>query len=102
MANKIQMKAKELEVIASLYEELERMEKNELDEYRQLDDMEQKSVYNYETHERELVWEDDEETIPVMVHKWGNVARPYEELTEEEKLKVDAIRKVKAYLEKAI
>ncbi len=102
MANKIQIKAKELEVIASLYEELERMEKNELEEYRKLDELEQKTSYNCDTHNYELVWEDAEQTIPVMVNKWGTVTRTYDELTEMEQLKVDAIRKVKTYLEKAI
>lgn len=50
----------------------------------------------------ELVWEDEDQTVPKMKDRWDYVAIPEDELTEEIKLKVEAYNLILKDLEKLI
>ena len=100
--NKFELKAMELEILGNLYKELERMEKDTCEVYTDTGRQEQRKVWNSSIGDYELVWEDEAQTIPDMRNVWEYVPTPYDELTDEKKAKMDAIKKVKTYLEKLI
>ena len=100
--NKFEQKSMELEILGKLYEELDRMEKDVCEVYTDTGRQEQKTKWNPDTRDYDLVWKDEEQTIPVMREVWEYVATPYEKLDDGGKAKVDAIKKVKTALEKMI
>lgn len=102
MANKFQIKQWEVEELGRLYSTLEERYKDLAEEYRQLDEMEQRKEWNSETRDYELVWEDEEQTIPKMTHKWGYVTLTDDELSEERRVKRDLCEKLMAYIEKQL
>lgn len=50
----------------------------------------------------ELLWEDEDKTIPLYRDKYGDVPKTTEDYTEEDKIKITAIKKVMVMLEKAL
>lgn len=50
----------------------------------------------------ELLWEDEEKTIPKYRNKYGDVPKTAEDYTEEDKIKITAVKKVMVMLEKAL
>jgi len=60
---------------------------------------EQKRTWNSDTQEYELVWEDEEKTIPKMCAKYDDVEIPEEEMSEESKLRLRAYRELFEKLE---
>ena len=102
MATKFETKRWQLEEFGEIYNWLEEQINGFGRDYRRLDEMEQDTRWNSELHEYELLWEDEEKTVPKMVNKWGYVDIPEDELTEEAKAKREACRAVMAFLEKNI
>ena len=97
MANKFQEKQVMVEVLGELYSTLEDKVKRVSYEY--------KIVGKRDTQSRhwntgELIWEDEEKTIPRMDDDWQEVKK--EELTEEDELKIKVYKYVMAQLEKMI
>lgn len=102
MANKFEVKQWEVEELGYIYEVLEDRRKSLAQEYRQLDEMEQATEWNRETRAYDLVWEDEEQTVPKMTHKWGYVTLEDDELSEEKHIKKDLCERVMAYIEKQL
>ena len=50
----------------------------------------------------ELLWEDEDKTIPVFRDKYDDVPKLPEDFTEEDKIRIQTIKKVMALLEKAL
>ena len=48
----------------------------------------------------ELLWDDEEKTIPKMESSWGDKLK--EDLTEEEEAKIEALKKIQQTLEKML
>lgn len=62
----------------------------------------QAKKYNWKTEEYELIWEDEEQTIPKYEDEWGNVPKEDEDYTEEDRIKIATIDKVIKGLDKAL
>lgn len=63
---------------------------------------EQAKKYNWKTEEYELLWEDEEQTIPKLADEWGNVPKKDEDYTDEDRIRIATIDKVIKMLEKAL
>jgi len=92
----------ELEELDKLYELVQTDIKYLLTEYRKTEELEQKRKWNSETHEYDLLWEDDEQTIPLMENVWRDVEITEDELSDESKLKLDVYRSLIKKLEKML
>lgn len=99
MANKFKEKQYQAEILGELYETLERLEKNHTTEYRQVG---VSDVQDRHWRTEELLWEDDEKTIPKMKTIWDYVPKDESELTEDDRLHIHIIYTIKAQLEKMI
>lgn len=97
--DKIVAKKAYLTVLEKLADSLEAQKKDVLTDYRIIG-KEDKQATNWKTGE--LLWEDDEKTIPHYADMWGYVDIPEEELTEEAKATLKAIEEVEKSLEKLI
>ena len=95
--NKFMERKIEAEILSDLYEELERMERNATKRYEAVG-KETEQARDYRTNE--LLWEDEEKTIPKYRCTYDYVDVPEENLTDEEKLRARVIRNLKAKLEK--
>lgn len=98
MANKFEIKAEEMKVMGELFSKLESMEKETLEDYRPLGTQRQST--NWRTGE--LIWEDEEHTIPKMEDVWGTVEVSEDELEDDKKLRLQAIRACKVKFEKLV
>ena len=97
MLTKFDEKRIEAIILGELYKFIEEKEMNTKREYRIV------GVYDeQDKHWKtgELLWEDEEKTIPKMRDKWEYVDK--EELTEEEELYLQVCRRVKSSLEKMV
>lgn len=97
MANKFMERKIEAEILGELYEELERKLKYAGMNYEKVG-VETEQAKSYKTGE--LLWEDEECTIPKYRDIYDYVPVPEEELTEEQKIKVKVIKNLMAKLEK--
>lgn len=97
MANKFQEKQILAEVLNELYSTLEEKEKSVHRDYRVVG---KKATQRRHWNTGELMWEDDEKTIPLMEDDWQYVEK--EDLTEEDVLKIKVYKYVMAQLEKMI
>ena len=95
--NKFMERKIEAEILSDLYEELERMERNATKRYEAVG-KETVQAKDYRTDE--LLWEDEEKTIPKYHNRYDYVDVPEEELSDEEKLRAKVIRNLKSKLEK--
>jgi len=86
-----------LEILENLFETLEREEQYAKQEWRCVGKEEEQAT-NWKTGE--LLWEDEEQTIPKYKDKYEYVDK--EELTEDDKIKLNAIENVRKALEKLI
>ena len=102
MANKFETKRWQLEQYGEIYAWLEEQINSLSRDYRRLDEMEQDTRWNTTTKEYELLWEDEEKTIPKMINKWGYVDLTEDELSDEAKAKQEACIVVMNFLEKNI
>ena len=97
MLTKFDEKRVEAEILGELYKFIEEKETGTKRDYRKI------GVYDEQDkhwNTGELLWEDEEKTIPKMRDKWGYVDK--EELTEEEELYLQVCRRIKSALEKMI
>ena len=97
MANKFQEKQILAEVLSELYSILEEKQKCVHREYKIVG---KKDTQSRHWNTGELMWEDEEKTIPRMDDDWQYVEK--EELTEEDELKIKVYKYVMAQLEKMI
>lgn len=99
MANKFKEKQYVAELLDKLYREIEREEKDCVQDYRRVG-----TTDVQETHWKtgELLWEDEEKTIPKMRDKWDYVQKSEEEMTEDDYAKLKACQYLKTQLEKMI
>ena len=99
MANKFKEKQYVAELPDKLYREIEREDKDCVQEYRRVG-----TTDVQETHWKtgELIWEDEEKTIPKMRDKWDYVQKSEEEMTEDNYAKLKACQYIKTQLEKMI
>ena len=102
MASKFEIKQWEVEELGNIYQYLEDRFKDLAEKYQPLDELEQETRWNTETREYDLVWEDEEQTVPKMVKKWGYVTIPEEELPEEKVVKRNICKSLIKYIEKLI
>ena len=99
MANKFQEKQILADVLNDLYNTVEQKEKQVHYEYKIVG---KKDVQRRHWGTGELMWEDEEKTIPLMEDDWQNVPRAEEDLTEEDLLRIKVYKYVMAQLEKMI
>ena len=98
MANlKFKERQIEAEILGELYESLEDKLRYAGQSYKCVG-KETEQARDYKT--KELLWEDDEKTIPFYRDKYDYVDIPEEELSEEQKLKAKVIKNIMAKLEK--
>lgn len=95
--NSIKVKRITLEYLERLMNNLESYEDDVKMEYTVVG-KEDEQARNWKTDE--LLWEDDEQTIPKYRDKYDYV--PKKELEEDDKIKLDAINTIKKALEKLI
>ena len=99
MANKFKEKQILAEILNILHTSVEQMENDCRRDYRKVGVTEVQ-----DTHWRtgELLWEDEEKTIPKMKEKWDYVNKTEEEMTEDDVIRVKVCQHIKAQLEKMI
>lgn len=97
MALNIKEKKALLEVLEQTYDYVESLKKDTLREYRVIG-KESEQAKSWKTDE--LLWEDEEHTIPKYYDKYGYVDKTDDELTESDKVKLTAINEVLKALEK--
>lgn len=56
--------------------------------------------YQREDWEGNLLWEDEEQTIPKMSNKWDYIRK--EEISQEEEVEIESLRKIQQTLEKML
>ena len=95
--NAIKEKRMMLEVLEELMETLDTQEKNVRMELGVVG-KEETQARNWKTDE--LVWDDDEKTIPHYNNKYDYI--PKQELSENDSTKLKAIEKIRATLEKMV
>lgn len=97
MANKFREKQIEAEVLGELYNVLATKERDIHQDYRVIGTSDEQDTH-WKTGE--LLWEDDEKTIPRMKQIWGYVDK--EELSEDEEIRVAVYKRLMAALEKML
>lgn len=95
--NKFMERKIEAEVLGELYEKLEHDLKYATMSYERVG-KEIEQARDYKTGE--LLWEDDEQTIPKFRDNWDYVDVPEDKLTDEQRIKIKVIKSVMAKLEK--
>lgn len=100
MANKKFLAAQvRAEVLGDLYDTIQDKIKDVKQSYQMIKkDAHQKKDWKT----GEYLWEDEEQTIPVMEDEWGYVTKKDNELTEEEKLRISVLTDVGKSLEKLL
>lgn len=97
MTNKFKEKQFTAEILSDLYEEVESKERSIRTHYQPIGEVQDK-----DWRTSELLWEDEEKTIPKMEKEWGYVDKDEEELTEDDRMKLKVCQNIKAQLEKMI
>jgi hypothetical protein len=97
MANKFKEKQILAEILSDLYEEVEQKEKSVRTNYTAIGEVQDK-----DWRSGELLWEDEEKTIPKMTKEWGYVDKDEEDLTEDDRIKLKVCQHIKSQLEKMI
>ena len=97
MANKFQEKQMLAEVLNELYSTVEEKEKRVHYEYKVVG---KKDTQKKDWRTGELLWADEEKTVPIMEDDWQDVEK--EDLTEEDRLKIKVYQYVMTQLEKMI
>ena len=88
-----------LEVIETIARKLEDMREDAITDFRKVGKSE-KQATNWQTGE--LLWEDEAQTIPKYEDKWENVRLNDNELSLEQRAKLDAITEIEKALDKLI
>ena len=99
MANKFKEKQYVAEILGRLYSQVLSEEKDCVQDYRRVGVTDVQ-----ETHWKtgELLWEDEEKTIPKMRDKWDYVAKSKEDMNEDDYAKLSACQYIKTQLEKML
>jgi len=97
MANKFKEKQFLAEILSDLYNEVEQKEKNARTNYVPVGEKQSR-----DWRSGEMLWEDEEKTIPKMEKEWGYVDKDEEDLTDDDKLRIRVCQYVKTQLEKMI
>lgn len=97
MTNKFKEKQFTAEILSDLYEAVESKEKDIRTQYQPIGE-----VQDRDWRSGELLWEDDEQTIPKMTKKWDYVDKDEADLSEDDKLKLKVCQHIKSQLEKMI
>jgi len=97
MANKFKEKQILAELLNDLYVEIDSKEQSTRTEYR-ITGKEEEQAKDWRSGE--LLWEDEEKTIPKFKDKWENV--PKESLSEDDEIRVKMCQYIKTQLEKMI
>lgn len=84
------------EVLGEVYETVERREKEIHQDYRQVG-FEEEQAKDWRTGE--LLWEDEEKTVPMYRAKYGYVDKEDSELSDEDKAKIKACQYIMKQLE---
>ena len=99
MANKFKEKQFMAEILDRLYREVQNEEDNCSQDYRKVGVTDEQDK-NWRTGE--LLWEDEEKTIPKMKEKWDYVRKSEEDMDEDDYAKIRACQYIKTQLEKMI
>lgn len=99
MNKDVKDKMAQLEIIGEMLDKLEAKKKEITTDFR-IVGKEDEQATNWKTGE--LLWEDEEQTIPKMRDKWADVEIPEEEWTDEIVAKVNAITEIAEKLRKMI
>ena len=97
MTNKFKEKQFTAEILSDLYETVESKERDIRTNYQPIGEVQEK-----DWRTGELLWEDDEQTIPKMTKEWGYVDKDDDDLSEDDKLKLKVCQYIKTQLEKLI
>lgn len=95
--NKFKVNAKESELLSRMAELLMSELESTQTSY-QVVGKEDEQAHDYRTGE--LLWEDEEHTIPKYRDKWGNVPKRPEDITPEDEITIAACNNLLAKLEK--
>jgi hypothetical protein len=96
--NKFKTKKAEAEILDELYMRVEEKLADTYTEYRPTDEQEQDKDWRT----GELLWEDEEQTIPKMKPVWKYMEIPEEELNEDKQAIVKACKTIMTALEKML
>ena len=99
MANKFKEKQYVAELLDKLYREIENEENSCRQEYCKVGVTD---VQDRHWNTGELLWEDEEKTIPKMKDKWDYVMKSEEDMTPDDYAKLKACQYIKTQLEKMI
>ena len=99
MNREISEKMAQLEIIGELLDTLDRKLDDVTHDYRVVG-KEDEQATSWKTGE--LLWEDEEHTIPKMKDRWENVEIPEDEWSDDVKAKVGAIEEIQEKLKKMI
>ena len=99
MLTKFDEKRIEAEILGELYKHLEDKETGIKIDYCIVGTLDEQDTH-WKTGE--LLWEDEEKTIPKYEDDWQNVPRADEDLTEDDRIKIKVYQYVMAQLEKMI
>ena len=100
MANKKFLEAQiRAEVLSSLYDVVQEKIKDTQTDYRVV---KKNATQATDWKTGEYLWEDEEQTIPKMKDEWGHVTKTDDELTEEDRIRIDVLRDVGKALEKLL
>lgn len=97
MANKFKEKQILAEILSDLYTNVEAQEKCARMNYEPVCEEQDK-----DWRSGELLWEDEEKTIPKMTKKWDYVPKSEDEMCEDDKVRIKMCQFVKTQLEKMI
>ena len=98
--NIFEVKAIEARVYGEVYEKLQYMLKDANTKWDKTGTKVQD--YHWENGHSVLAWEDEEKTIPKMRDEYGNVPKEESDYTEEDRIRIDCIKKIQKMLEKAL
>lgn len=100
MANKFEMKSWELDEYGRIYAELEERVKDLGYKWGKLETQHQD--YDWVDGKKELLWEDEEKTIPKMAYDWGNIELSEDEITDDIRAKRKVCEAIMAFIDKQI
>lgn len=100
MANKKFLEAQiRAEVLSSLYDTVQEKIKDVKTDYRVV---KKNAAQATDWKTGEYLWEDEEQTIPKMKDEWGHVTKTDDELTDEDRVRIEVLRDVGKALEKLL
>lgn len=94
---KLKVKEQVLDIVKYFFEILERKEEETTEEYACVGKSDEQAV---DWHTKELLWEDEDKTIPKYRDKYDYVKK--EELNEDDKARLEAINIIRTTLEKLV